>query len=77
MNSSSIMEGKVNYINTKLPRKRRASNKMFSLLEEAFKMKVSIKFPLMAIKLLLIILRCTADQTRAVINLLKSSAHSK
>lgn len=50
---------------------------MFSLLGEAFKMKVSIKLPLMVIKLLLIILRYTADQIRAVVNLLRSSAHSE
>ena len=47
---------------------------MLFLLGEAFKMKVSIKFPLTVIKLLFIILKCTADQI-AVINL-RSSAHS-
>lgn len=47
---------------------------MLFLLVEAFKMKVSIKFPLTGIKLLFIILKCTADQI-AVVNL-RSSAYS-
>ena len=74
---SSIIEGNVNYINIKLPRKGRTSKEMFSLLGEAFKMKVSIKLPLMVIKLLLIILSYTADQISVVVNLLRSSAHSE
>lgn len=53
---------------------------MFSLLEDIFKIKVSIKFQLMARKLLLILLGCIgdmiADQMRGVVNLLAASAYS-
>lgn len=47
------MEGEVNYINIKLPRedKERACKEMIFFLEGAFKMKASIKFPLMVMKL--------------------------
>lgn len=52
---SSVTEGKVSYANIKFLRKDkwRASKEMFFLLEEACKMKASIRFLLMAIKLLL------------------------
>lgn len=53
---SPTMEGEVSYINIKLPRgdKGRASREMFFFLPGAFKIKASIKFPLMVMKPLLI-----------------------